>query len=103
MVEGVLSWHDSRALGTGGHVARRALYELILSAHVSHVSACIAYRGMKVGETEIDCIDHLQKELDGFQRVDLDTVCAFMMKLVVGTALGYIPTPNGYPGHEVGV
>lgn len=93
------SYHGTTlgALGIGGHVVRRALYEPMLSLHVTHVSACNVYRGMKDGESESEYIVRLQKELDGeFQRLDPETVCAFVMEPVVGAALGCVPAPNGY-------
>ena len=77
------SYHGTTlgALGLGSHVGRRALYEPMLTPHVSHVSACNTYRGMKDDE---------------FQRIGPDTVCAFVMEPVVGAALGCVPAPNGY-------
>jgi adenosylmethionine-8-amino-7-oxononanoate aminotransferase len=84
-------------LGIGGHVARRAMYELLLSPHVSHVSACNVYKDMENGDTELDYITRLQKELDDeFQCVGPDAVCAFVMEPVVGGALGCVPAPKGY-------
>jgi adenosylmethionine-8-amino-7-oxononanoate aminotransferase len=69
----------------------------MLSPHVSHVSACNFYRGMKHGETENAYIVRLQEEIDDeFQRVGPDTVCAFVMDPVVGAALGCAPAPKGY-------
>jgi adenosylmethionine-8-amino-7-oxononanoate aminotransferase len=93
------SYHGTTlgALGIGGHVARRALYEPMLSQYVSHVSACNLYRGMKETETESQYVARLQKELDDeFQRVGSETVCAFVMEPVVGAALGCVPAPKGY-------
>ncbi len=93
------SYHGTTlgALGMGGHVARRALYEPMLSPHVSHVSACNVYRGMEDGENVLEYIARLQNELDDeFQRVGPDTVCAFVMEPVVGAALGCVPAPKGY-------
>lgn len=78
-------------------MARRALYEPMLSPHVSHVSACNVYRGMLDDENEAQYISRLQKELDDeFQRLGSDTVCAFVMEPVVGAALGCVPAPKGY-------
>ncbi len=93
------SYHGTTlgALAVGGHVARRALYEPLLSPNVSHVSACNVYRGMRDGEAERDYIARLTAELDDeFQRVGSDTVCAFVMEPVVGAALGCVPAPKGY-------
>jgi adenosylmethionine-8-amino-7-oxononanoate aminotransferase len=93
------SYHGTTlgALAIGGHLARRSLYEPMLSPHVSHVSACNVYRGMKSDETDFEYISRLQQELDDeFRRVGPDTVCAFVMEPVVGAALGCVPAPNGY-------
>jgi adenosylmethionine-8-amino-7-oxononanoate aminotransferase len=93
------SYHGTTlgTLGIGGHLGRRSFYEPMLSPHVSHVSACNVYRGMKSGETDSEYIARLQKELDDeFQHVGPDTVCAFVMEPVVGAALGCVPAPNGY-------
>jgi adenosylmethionine-8-amino-7-oxononanoate aminotransferase len=93
------SYHGTTlgALGIGGHVARRALYEPLLSGNVSHVSACNVYRGMRNGETELEYVARLQRELDDeFQRVGPETVCAFVMEPVVGAALGCVPAAKGY-------
>lgn len=95
------SYHGTTlgALGIGGHVARRALYEPMLSPYVSHVSACNVYHGMENGETESAYIARLQKELDDeFERLGPDTVCAFVLEPVVGAALGCVPAPAGYIG-----
>jgi adenosylmethionine-8-amino-7-oxononanoate aminotransferase len=93
------SYHGTTlgTLGLGGHIARRALYEPMLTPHVSHVSSCNVYRGMMDGETEGEYISRLQQELDDeFQRVLPDTVCALVMEPVVGAALGCVPAPKGY-------
>ena len=81
------SYHGNTlgALSISGHKARRAIYEPILSSNVSHVSACNAYRGMKVGETTETYVKRLAEELDQeFQRVGPRTVCAFVAEPVVG-------------------
>ena len=85
------------ALSIGGHVARRELYEPLLSTNVSHVSPCYAYRGMKDGESIKAYVARLADELDQeFQRVGSDTVCAFVAEPVVGAALGCVPSVPGY-------
>lgn len=81
------SYHGTTlgALSIGGHVARRELYEPLLSTNVSHVSPCYAYRGMKSGETTQAYVARLAEELDQeFQRVGPGTVCAFVAEPVVG-------------------
>lgn len=94
------SYHGTTlgALAVGGHVARRALFEPILSINSSRVSPCYAYRGMK------DPFDHdgsyarrLEAELDAeFQRVGPDKVAAFIAEPVVGAALGCVLPVRGY-------
>jgi adenosylmethionine-8-amino-7-oxononanoate aminotransferase len=81
------SYHGTTlgALSIGGHVARRDLYEPLLSTNVSHVSPCFAYRGMSEGESTASYVARLAQELDHeFQRVGPDTVCAFVAEPVVG-------------------
>lgn len=81
------SYHGTTlgALSTGGHVARRALYEPMLLPNISHVSACNAYRGMKEGESTEAYVARLAQELDDeFQCVGPGTVCAFVAEPVVG-------------------
>ncbi|MCJ1310504.1 hypothetical protein MMC25_004168 [Agyrium rufum] len=93
------SYHGNTigALGISGHKARRAVYEPMLSLNVSHVSPCNPYRGLKEGETIKNYIVRLANELDEeFQRVDSDTVCAFVAEPVVGAALGCVPAVSGY-------
>lgn len=85
------------ALSVGGHVARRKLYEPILSQNISKVSACNAYRDLRDGETIDGYVERLADELDAeFQRLGPDTVCAFVAEPVVGGALGCVPAVDGY-------
>lgn len=93
------SYHGTTlgALGLGGHIARRKIYEPLLTAEVSHVSPCYAYRGMLNGESEEQYVERLAQELDDeFQRVGPDTVCAFVAEPMVGAALGCVPAVPGY-------
>lgn len=94
------SYHGTTlgALGVGGHVGRRRLYEPILSDKVSFVSPCYVYRGMAEGENDVATyVQRLARELDEeFQRVGPDTVCAFVAETVVGAALGCVPYVPGY-------
>lgn len=78
------------ALAAGGHVARRAIFEPILSTNTSRVSPCYAYRGMTGGmDTEAAYVRRLEAELDAeFQRVGPQKVAAFIAEPVVGAALG---------------
>lgn len=78
------------ALAAGGHVARRAIFEPILSTNTSRVSPCYAYRGMTgVLDTESAYVRRLEAELDAeFQRVGPKKVAAFIAEPVVGAALG---------------
>ena len=93
------SYHGTTlgSLAIGGHVARRELYEPLLSKNVSHVSPCYAYRGLKEGESTAAYVNRLADELDAeFQRVGPDSVCAFVAEPVVGAALGCVPAVPGY-------
>ena len=94
------SYHGTTlgALAAGGHVARRALCEPILSTNSSHVSPCYAYRGLKGPlDTEEAYVRRLEDELDAeFQRVGPENVAAFMAEPVVGAALGCVPAVKGY-------
>ena len=81
------SYHGNTlgALGISGHKARRAIYEPMLASNVSHVSACNSYRGMMDHETVEAYVARLSDELEReFQRVDPQTVCAFVAEPVVG-------------------
>jgi adenosylmethionine-8-amino-7-oxononanoate aminotransferase len=85
------------ALGTGCHVPRRALYEEMLSPHVSHVSACYPYRGIKESESTEEYVARLAQELeDEFQRVGPDTVCAFVAETVSGGVSREVPTCSAW-------
>jgi len=93
------SYHGTTlgSLGLGGHVARRKIYEPMLSPGVSRVSPCYAYRGSKDEETIEQYVDRLAAELDAeFQRVGPETVCAFVVEPIVGAALGCVPAVAGY-------
>lgn len=90
------SYHGTTlgALGIGGHVARRAIFEPLLSSNVSHVSPCYEYRGRKDGESTEEYVSRLAQELDDeFRRVGHDKVCAFVAEPVVG-AVGFPPCSN---------
>ncbi|KAK3686722.1 hypothetical protein LTR37_019514 [Vermiconidia calcicola] len=94
------SYHGTTlgALAVGGHVARRALYEPMLSDTNSRVSPCFAYRGKKASnEPDAAYVERLEAELDSeFQRVGLQNVAAFIAEPVVGAALGCVPSVSGY-------
>ncbi|EED21164.1 aminotransferase, putative [Talaromyces stipitatus ATCC 10500] len=93
------SYHGNTlgSLATGFHKGRRAIYEPILAANVSHVSPCYAYRGCKSGESDEEYVNRLAKELeDEFQSQGPDTVCAFIAETVSGTTLGCVPPVPGY-------
>ena len=93
------SYHGTTlgSLSIGGHVARRELYEPLLSTNTSQVSPCYAYRGMMEGENPESYVARLATELDEeFQRVGPDTVCAFVAEPIVGAALGCVPSVPGY-------
>ena len=85
------------ALALGGHVARRALYEPLLSGVFSHVSPCFAYRGQGEGETDAQYVQRLEDELEAeFQRLGPDSVAAFAAETVVGATTGCVTALPGY-------
>ncbi|KAK4574976.1 hypothetical protein LTR86_000826 [Recurvomyces mirabilis] len=93
------SYHGTTlgSLGLGGHVARRALFEPLLSTNTSHVSPCYAYRGFAFLDHEKSYIRRLEAELEAeFQRVGPQNVAAFVAEPVVGAALGCVPSVPGY-------
>ncbi|KAG8167615.1 hypothetical protein KVR01_003304 [Diaporthe batatas] len=93
------SYHGTTlgSLAMGGHVARRAKFEPMLTDIISRVSPCYAYRGKEEGETDESYVNRLALELDQeFQRVGPETVCAFVAEPVVGAALGCVPSVPGY-------
>ncbi|KAJ5090249.1 hypothetical protein N7532_008933 [Penicillium argentinense] len=93
------SYHGNTlgSLAVGHHVARRAIYESILTKNVTHVSQCYPYRDMKAGESVEAYIGRLAMELeDEFQRLGPDTVCAFVAETMAGATLGCQPALPGY-------
>ena len=94
------SYHGTTlgALAVGGHVARRALYEPMLSTTNSRVSPCYVYRGLEsVIEPVSSYVQRLEKELDEeFERIGPENVAAFIAEPVVGAALGCVPAVEGY-------
>ncbi|SMY21228.1 unnamed protein product [Zymoseptoria tritici ST99CH_1A5] len=95
------SYHGTTlgALAAGGHVARRAIFEPILSINTSRVSPCYAYRAVHdlTEANETMYIRKLEAELDlEFKRVGSENVAAFIAEPVVGAALGCVPPSPGY-------
>jgi len=94
------SYHGTTlgALAAGGHRARRAIYEPMLSKNSSFVSPCFAYRGKKSPmESDEAYVRRLEEELDAeFQRIGPDRVAAFIAEPVVGAALGCVSSISGY-------
>lgn len=94
------SYHGTTlgALAAGGHVARRAIFEPILSINTSRVNPCYSYRGLQGPEdSDITYVQQLEDELDvEFQRLGPGTVAAFIAEPVVGAALGCVPPSPGY-------
>ena len=94
------SYHGNTlgALCISGHKARRSIYEPMLSSNTSHVSACNAYRGQREGETIEAYVQRLAMELDReFQRINPETVCAFVAEPVVGAVSKSIQIWNNTP------
>ena len=93
------SYHGTTlgALSAGGHVARRAPYEPMLSQAFSRVSPCFAYHGQEPDEDDAAYAGRLAAELDAkFQRLGPDTVAAFCAETVVGAAAGCVTAVPGY-------
>ncbi len=93
------SYHGNTlgALGAGGNMMRRALYEPILAPAFSLVSPCFAYRFQQDGETDAQYVDRLGAELEAeFQRLGPDTVIAFLAEPVVGATTGCVAAVPGY-------
>ena len=92
------SYHGNTmgALSVGGHVARRALYEPLLS-QAEHISPCYAYRGQRGDESEeaygLRVANELEETLLG---VGPKTVIAFVAETVVGATAGCVPAVPGY-------
>ena len=93
------SYHGTTlgALSAGGHVARRAPYEPVLSPAFTKVSPCFAYHHQAPDESDADYVARLAAELEAeFQRVGPGTVAAFCAETVVGAATGCVTAVPGY-------
>ena len=94
-----LSYHGTTigALSVGGHVARRAPYEPILSPVFGKVSPCFAYHYQKPDESDAAYVKRLAAELEAeFQRLGPETVSAFVAEPIVGAATGCVTAVPGY-------
>lgn len=91
------SYHGTTlgALGAGGHVARRAIFEPMLSVNTSRVSPCYAYRGKPHPiDSEAAYVAKLEAELDAeFKRVGPQNVAAFIAEPVVGESNSSMLSP----------
>lgn len=92
------SYHGTSlgALGLGGHVARRAIYEPILNSNVSYISECNAYRQKHEGETDESFVARKAEELDRAFIDSPEPIAAFFCEPVSGAALGCVPYVSGY-------
>lgn len=93
------SYHGTTlgALSVGGHLARRAPYEPLLSPAFSRVSPCFAYHYQARDEPDADYVLRLAAELEmEFQRLGPHTVAAFCAETVVGAATGCVAAIPGY-------
>jgi adenosylmethionine-8-amino-7-oxononanoate aminotransferase len=93
------SYHGTTlgALAAGGHLARRACYEPMLSQAFSRVSPCFPYHGQDPDEDDAAYVGRLAAELDAeFRRLGPDTVAAFCAETVVGAAAGCVTAVPGY-------
>lgn len=93
------SYHGNTlgALSVGGHVARRALFEPLLSKNTHTVSPCNPYRQRLPGQSDASFVAAKKSELEAkFQELGPDSVIAFVCEPVVGAALGCVPAVPGY-------
>ena len=93
------SYHGTTlgSLAVGGHIARRKHFEPILAQNFGKVSPCNTYRGKSDDESTENYVTRLADELEReFQRLGPQTVCAFVAEVVVGAALGCVPSVKGY-------
>jgi len=93
------SYHGTTlgALSAGGHVARRAPYEPILSTAFSRVSPCFAYHFQAADEGDAQYVERLAAELEAeFKQLGPDTVAAFCAETVVGATTGCVAAVPGY-------
>lgn len=91
------SWHGNTLMATAlsGFAARRAPFEGALP-DVGRVSAANAWRPPEgVGANAL--VEHLVAELaTEIERLDPETIAAFIFEPVVGAAGGAVPAPEGY-------
>ena len=93
------SYHGNTlgALGVGGNMARRAIYEPILAGCFSHVSPCFSYRFQQSDETDAQYVDRLAIELEAeFQRLGPANVIGFFAETMVGATTGCVAALPGY-------
>jgi adenosylmethionine-8-amino-7-oxononanoate aminotransferase len=93
------SYHGNTlgALAAGGNAWRREPYAPLLSSAFSHVTPAFAYHEKRDHESEAEFVARLVTELEAeFQRLDPDTVAAFIAEPVVGATAGCVPAPEGY-------
>jgi adenosylmethionine-8-amino-7-oxononanoate aminotransferase len=93
------SYHGNTlgALSLGGNMARRVLYQPLLSENAHHIAPCYAYREQRHDETEEEYGQRAANELEA-KIIELgpDTVAAFACEPVVGATSGVVPAVPGY-------
>ena len=93
------SYHGNTvgAMSLSSNLARLIPYQPLLLPNVSHVSPCYAYQYQNEGESEVEYVDRLAKELEAeFQSIGPHKVIAFIMEPVVGATSGCNGTVPGY-------
>ena len=93
-----LSYHGNTlgALGIGGHVGRRALYQPLL-AQTHHVAPCFARHYAQPGESDEAYATRLAQELEQkILSLGADTVSAFVAETVVGATTGAVTAVPTY-------
>jgi len=92
------SYHGNTigALATGGNAWRRATFGPMLP-ETTHIAPCYEYRDKTPDETVEEYGNRVARELEQeIQRLDPQTVMAFVAEPVVGATLGAVPAVGGY-------
>ncbi|KAB8274043.1 pyridoxal phosphate-dependent transferase [Aspergillus minisclerotigenes] len=85
------------ALCVSGHASRREFYQDLMSANVSFVDPCYAYRMKDQDESDQAIVERLSRQFeDEILRVGPDRVAGFIAETVSGTTLGCLPAVSGY-------
>lgn len=92
------SYHGNTlgALGVGGNMARRAVFEPLLTP-ATHIAPCYAYRDQQSGESAEDYGLRVADELEAaILQLGPGSVAGFIAETVVGGTAGALPPVPGY-------